>query len=74
MSRSIIEHVKENDELHKLEDGYLCWFPTKGKGGLSAGNLREIADHLDAENKTHHEEIDAFLKKHSLEAIENVTA
>lgn len=38
-----------NDDLLKLEDGYVYYFP-KTTGALSSHNLRQIADILDEKN------------------------
>jgi hypothetical protein len=57
---SIIEYCKKDNQFCHLEDGYLNWFPCKGKGGLTADNLREIANYLDEQNAEHHAGIIQF--------------
>jgi len=46
----IIRMVIERDELMRLEDGMIYWWPEGGRGALSPYNLRVLADYLDLIN------------------------
>ena len=62
MAKSIIEKAKQDDQFFHLEDGFMYYFPCKYEGGLSAENLRELADYLDAQNKELQDNINEYFK------------
>lgn len=49
MTKPVIDRILEEDWV-TAEDGYVLWFPREGKGGLTAYQLRLIANELDRRN------------------------
>jgi len=47
--KRILDSAKE--DICPMNDGYFYWFPSKTTGGISAYQLRIIADELDKKNK-----------------------
>ena len=59
--RSIIEIADERKEFVTGDDGYVMYWPNKQfGGGLSAHNLRELADELDRRNADWDKEIEDY--------------
>lgn len=56
-----MDMLKVKSNIQCLEDGFYYYFPDK-KCGLSASNLREIADYLDKVNKPLADSIDRYFK------------
>lgn len=54
------ERVRKDGEFDCEIDGYYYWFP-KRSGGLSAGDLRSIADELDKINADWDAEVQQIL-------------
>jgi hypothetical protein len=61
----IIRDIENRGEFLQLEDGFWYYAPG-GKGAVSESVLRQIADELDARNKEHQEQIDAFFSNHTV--------
>lgn len=59
----LIEKLDRNGELVSLEDGFIYYFP-RGEGGLSAHELRAIADELDRRNASWEKIIEEEIGKH----------
>lgn len=59
---NIIDKCKKGDHFFRLDDGFMYFFPDR-KGGISASQLREIADHLDKENEEITKSIEEFFKE-----------
>lgn len=49
-------------DIAPMECGYYHYFPSNG-GGLSANDLRIIADHLDKMNESWDNDVDEFFKR-----------
>ena len=49
----IVRMTDERDEFHTQVDGFCYWFPSTD-GGLSASDLRVLADELDSRNLQWH--------------------
>lgn len=47
---SLIDRVEKKGDFVIFENGYTYYCPTSGGGGLTAHNLRVIADELDRRN------------------------
>lgn len=58
----LIEKLDDRQEIALLEDGFYYYFP-KGFGGISAENLRNIADELDSRNKERKRDLDKYFRK-----------
>ena len=54
VTEKIIKMATERGEFLPLEDGF-CYYAPNGCGGISADDLRKLADHLDEINKPHEE-------------------
>ena len=59
---SVISHCFARGEIVTFEDGFEYYSPEGTHGGLSAHNLREIADYLDLVNKPWSDQIDEYFK------------
>ena len=59
--------AKQAGDILRGEDGYFMFWPDGRRGSLTASNLREIADGLDADNKPWDEQIARDMERYRRE-------
>jgi hypothetical protein len=45
-----VKRAIERRQFDRLEDGRLCWFPSRD-GGIDAGSLRAIAEYMEDQER-----------------------
>lgn len=60
----VVEMASLNNEFVTGDDGFVMYWP-RGVGGLTAQDLRDLADELDNRNKAWEEDINAYFTENN---------